>query len=138
MPIIIIPLVVIILNDFIKCIIKFFISGKFDIKWMFRSWWMPSWHSALTWSVIALTFLEKWSYSIEFMIATIFWILFMYDAKWIRAEAWKHAKVLNNLQKDSILNEYLWHSSLEVVVWAVFWFISSYFFWKTWLFEVIN
>lgn len=138
MPIIIIPLIVILINDFTKCIVRFFISWKFEIKWMFHSWWMPSWHSALAWSLIAITFLENWSYSIEFMIATIFWILLMYDARWIRAEAWKHAKILNEIQKNQILDESLWHTSKQVVFWAIFWFIISYLLWKTWLFLQIQ
>ena len=138
MPIILIPIITVIVNDFIKAIIQSIKNKKFDIRWMFRSWWMPSWHSSFVWSAITVTFLELWPGSIEFMLAVVFWLLFMYDARWIRRKAWKHAEILNEMQDKYKLDEVLWHTSLEVLVWALFGIIFSFILWKTWLFMVIN
>lgn len=131
LPFVLIPLIVIVVNDFIKFIIQSIKNKKLDISWMFHPWWMPSWHSSLASSVITVVFLEKTSLWIEFMIAVIFWIIIMYDARWIRREASKHAMVLNTLQKKFSLEECLWHTSLEVFTWALVWAILSYFLWST-------
>ncbi len=134
LPFVLIPLIVIVINDFIKFIIQSIKTKKLDISWMFHSWWMPSWHSSLASSVITVVFLEKTSIGIEFMIAIIFWIIIMYDARWVRLEAWKHAKILNKLQKNTYLKESIWHTSFEVVVWALVWTMLSYFLWSTGIF----
>ena len=138
LPLVLIPLITVLISDFIKFIIQSIKHKKVDISWMFHSWWMPSWHSSLAGSVIAVTFLEQqWSHWIEFMLAVIFWIIIMYDARWIRLESSKHAKVLNQIQKKVVFDECLWHTSIEVFVWAVVWVLISYFLWQTWIFWII-
>lgn len=138
MPIILIPIITVIINDFLKVIIKFIKTKKFDIKRMFKSWGMPSGHTSFVSSAMTITFLEIWPGSIEFMLATVFWVLFMHDARWLRRKAWSHAKILNTIQNHTKLDELIWHTSLEVIVWAFLWMIISFFLWKTWLFAVTN
>ena len=138
LPLVIIPLIVILINDFLKFIIQSIKNKKVDLTWMFHSWWMPSWHSALSSSVICVTFLEKWSMWVEFMIAVIFWIIIMYDARWIRKESSKHAKILNSTQDKYKLNENLGHTTIEVILWAIISLIVSYFLWKTNIFWIIH
>ena len=134
LPLVVIPLTVIVINDFVKCLVQSYKRKKFDIRWMFHSWGMPSGHSSLASSVVAVTLFEKWTWWVEFMIAAIFWLLVMYDARGIRSEASFHAKILNNLQKDFVLDELLGHNSYEVAAWAILGFLLSYFLWISWLF----
>lgn len=136
MPIILIPILVVLTNDFLKALIASFKNKKFDIRYMFHSGGMPSGHSSFASSAITLTFLERGSASIEFMLATVFGILVMYDARGIRAKASHHAKILNKLQKEDFLDEVLGHTSSEVFVWALFWCIFSFILWQTWFFVV--
>ena len=136
LPLVLIPLITIVINDFLKFIIKSIKNNKFDLSWMVHAGWMPSWHSALASSVITTTFLEKWIFWNEFMLAVIFWIIIMYDAMWIRLEASKHAKEINKLQNKIILDECLWHTAIEVFVWWLLWVFISYFLWKTEVFWI--
>lgn len=129
MPLIIIPLAVAIINESVKCILQSIKYKKFDIRWMFHSWWMSSWHSALVTSVITVTFLRNWPWGIEFMIATAFGLLIMYDARWIRRQTWIHAKMLNQLQSKIKFDECLGHSDSEVATWALLWAVCSYLMW---------
>lgn len=138
MPLVLIPIITVIVNDFIKFIVQWIKANKFDIKWMFHSWWMPSGHSAFVSSAMTVTFLEVWPWSIEFMLAAVFWTLVMYDARWIRRKAGYHARVLNKIQDEHYLDEVLWHSTVEVVTWAFFWMIFSFLLWKTWYFVLSN
>jgi len=143
MPLILIPLLTVLVNDFLKVIVKFFKTWKFRISLMFKSWWMPSWHTAFVSSALTVVFLELWPWSIEFMVTAIFAIIVMYDARWIRKKAWDQAKAINRLQKNNIedwnvekLEEVLWHSNLEVMWWFIFWVLFSFFLWKTWYFLI--
>lgn len=143
MPLILIPLLTVLANDFLKVIVNFLKKWEFKISLMFKSWWMPSWHTAFVSSVLTVVFLELWPWSIEFMITAIFAIIVMYDARWIRKKAWDQAKAINKLQKEKIknleekkLDEILWHSNLEVVWWFIFWVLLSFYLWKTWLFII--
>ena len=131
MPLVLIPIITVLVSDFIKALIKAYNSKKFDIRWMFHSGWMPSGHSSFVSSAITVVFLEMWPASIEFMLATVFWILVMYDARWIRRKAGDHAKILNRLQKEDSLDEIIWHSSSEVLAGAIFWILFSFILWKT-------
>jgi len=142
-PLILIPLLTVLANDFLKVIVNFLKKWEFKISLMFKSWWMPSWHTAFVSSVLTVVFLELWPWSIEFMITAIFAIIVMYDARWIRKKAWDQAKAINKLQKEKIknleekkLDEILWHSNLEVVWWFIFWVLLSFYLWKTWLFII--
>lgn len=143
MPLILIPLLTVLVNDFLKVIVKFFQTWKFRISLMFKSWWMPSWHTAFVSSALTVVFLELWPWSIEFMITAIFAIIVMYDARWIRKKAWDQAKMINKIQEDRIkkwevekLEEILGHTNLEVAWWFVFWALFSFYLWKTWIFLI--
>ena len=144
MPLVLIPLLTVFANDFLKVIVNFFIKKEFKISLMFKSWWMPSWHTAFVSSALMIVFLEKWPWSIEFMITAVFAIIVMYDARWIRKKSWDQAKAINKLQKEKIknweekkLDEILWHSNLEVMWWFIFWVLFSFYLWKTWFFLAV-
>lgn len=136
MPLILIPLITVVLNDFLKVIVYFFQTWKFKISLMFRSWWMPSWHTSFVSSVLTVVFLELWPWSVEFMITAIFSIIVMYDARWIRRKSWYHAEILNKMQKDRKLDESLWHTNWEVAFWFLVSVLFSFFLWKTWFFVI--
>ena len=136
MPIILIPLITVLVNDFLKIIVNFFKTWKFKLSLMFKSWWMPSWHTSFVASALTVVFLELWPGSIEFMITAIFAIIVIYDARWIRRKTWYHAEILNKLQFVKKLDESLWHTNFEVIMWFIFSVLFSFFLWKTWYFVV--
>ena len=136
MPIILIPLIAALVNDFLKIIVNFFKTWKFKLSLMFKSWWMPSWHTSFVASALTVVFLELWPGSIEFMITAIFAIIVIYDARWIRRKTWYHAEILNKLQFLKKLDESLWHTNFEVIMWFIFSVLFSFFLWKTWYFIV--
>lgn len=148
MPLILIPLLTVLINDFLKVIFNLFKTWEFKILLMFKSWWMPSWHTAFVSSALTVVFLELWPWSVEFMVTAIFAIIVMYDARWIRKKAWEQARIINILQKKIIenskknnlefekLDEILWHSNLEVAWWFIFWVLFSFYLWKTWFFLI--
>ena len=136
MPIILIPLITVLVNDFLKVIVNFFRTWKFKLSLMFKSWWMPSWHTSFVASALTVVFLELWPGSIEFMITAIFAIIVIYDARWIRRKTWYHAEILNKLQFLKKLDESLWHTNFEVIMWFIFSVLFSFFLWKTWYFVV--
>lgn len=136
MPIILIPLITVLVNDFLKIIVNFFKTWKFKLSLMFKSWWMPSWHTSFVASALTVVFLELWPGSIEFMITAIFAIIVIYDARWIRRKTWYHAEILNKLQFLKKLDESLWHTNFEVIMWFIFSVLFSFFLWKTWYFVV--
>ena len=148
MPIVLIPLLTVLVNDFLKVVYNFFKTWKFKLSLMFKSWWMPSWHTSFVSSALTVVFLELWPWSIEFMITLVFAVIVMYDARWIRRKAWEQAWIINILQKKIIestkkdhlefekLDEILWHSNLEVALWFVFWALFSFCLWKTWFFLI--
>ena len=134
MPVVLIPLLTVVANDFLKVIVNFLKTGKFKLSLMFKSWWMPSWHTSFVSSALTVVFLEMWPWSVEFMIAAVFSIIVMYDARWIRRKAWWHARALNILQKEVQFDEVLWHSNLEVIWWFIFWILSGFFFMENLIF----
>lgn len=136
MPIILIPLLTVVINDFLKVLYNFFKTWEFKLSLMFRSWWMPSWHTSFVSSALTVVFLELWPWSIDFMITAAFAIIIMYDARWIRRKSWYHAEVLNKIQKERKLDESLWHTNLEVAWWFIISVLVSFFLWKTWYFIV--
>ena len=136
MPIILIPLITVLVNDFLKIIVNFFKTWKFKLSLMFKSWWMPSWHTSFVISALTVVFLELWPGSVEFMITAVFAIIVIYDARWIRRKTWYHAEILNKLQFVKKLDESLWHTNFEVIMWFIFSVLFSFFLWKTWYFVV--
>ncbi len=75
---------------------------------------MPSSHSALVSSLTTLIYLN-YGLSIYFSISFIFSLIVIYDARGIRYESGKQAKVLNSIANTN-LRESLGHNSLEVLV----------------------
>ena len=101
---------------FLAQFIKIFTGkGKFiQFSRLFTSGGMPSSHSALVSSLTTLIYLN-YGLSIYFSISFIFSLIVIYDARGIRYESGKQAKVLNSIANTN-LRESLGHNSLEVLV----------------------
>jgi acid phosphatase family membrane protein YuiD len=136
MPLIIIPLITVLINDFLKVVFHFLRTWKFKLSLMFRSWGMPSWHTSFVASAMTVVFLELWPWSIEFMMTATFAIIIMYDARWIRRKSWYHAEILNKILWEKKLDESLWHTNTEVFLWLMLSVLISFFLWKTGYFVI--
>jgi acid phosphatase family membrane protein YuiD len=99
-PYFLIPLLVGILVQWLKIIIDFALEKTLKLHYLRRSWWFPSVHGAIIWSIITLTGVVEWVNSISFAISVAIGILIRYDAINIRAEAGKHAQLLNEMRRQ--------------------------------------
>ncbi len=122
------PMWIAFLWQFLKFILDLIKNKKFCIKNFFVSWWFPSVHSAISWSVTTLMFLMYWIDSWTFIVSFSFSALFIYDSFNIRYEAWKHAEYLNKLDKNNNFKQRLWHTQLETLWWIIFWILSTVMF----------
>lgn len=92
-----------------------------ELRKVFSSWWMPSLHSTFIASLTMSIALKHTISSDLFAICMIFLILIVYDAIWVRYQAWLHAKTLNKLLWNN-LKESLWHLPSEAFAWTCVWF----------------
>ncbi len=138
-PYFLIPLLVGILVQWLKIIIDFAIEKTLKLHYLRRSWGFPSVHGAIIWSIITLTGVVDWINSISFAISVSIGILIWYDAINIRAEAGKHAQLLNEMRKQlgelrielgeithvrknfNLLKERLGHSVWELIGGVIMW-----------------
>ena len=136
-----IPLVVWVMMQIVKICIDYYKTKSISHHSVRIAWWFPSVHSWLSSSVMALVWLQEWLASPLFVIASIFSLLFRYDAMNVRYEAGKHARQINSMSrelqwvldnkddqkkitrrnKDHILSERIGHTPFEVVWWVVMW-----------------
>ena len=97
-----------------KVIWDLVVTHKFNFKRILGAGGMPSSHSALVSSLTTLIYLD-YGLSIYFSISFIFSLIVIYDARGIRYESGKQAKILNSIANTN-LRESLGHNSLEVLV----------------------
>lgn len=150
-PYFLIPLAVGLLVQWLKIIIDIMVEKTVKVDYLRRSWWFPSVHWAIIWSIITISGVVEGINSIAFAICFAIGILIRYDAVNIRQEAWKHAKVLNEMRKQlgelridlgeithirknfNLLKERLGHSVRELFGWIIIWIIITlglmYVFW---------
>lgn len=109
-----------------KFILNYIVNRNFNFERLSGSGGMPSAHSA---TVTALTISSArvcGTGSTEFALAVVFAAVVIYDAMGVRHEAGEHAKIINQLMKNSSeedledpefkeLKELLGHTPLEVV-----------------------
>lgn len=108
-----------------------------------RSWWgkgvpsvsvlfgtggMPSSHSALVTSLATATGMQYGFTSPFFAISTVLALIVMYDARGVRQQSGKHARILNQIVRELMaehsisereLKELLGHTTTEVFVGAI-------------------
>lgn len=109
-----VPLVALFLAESLKVIVTSIQQKHFSAQTFLHSGGMPSGHSTLVSSLATLVALKNSVHSIEFAIAMVMAIVVLYDAVSIRWQAGKHAKILNQLQKEKKLDERLGHSYLQM------------------------
>jgi uncharacterized protein len=121
-----IPLLVIIIIQFVKLMIDRWQHKHFDRKNLFTTGGFPSVHSGMTSSLVTLVYLDQGLDSVLFALAFVFMFLISYDAMNLRYEAGKHAHYINTLRHDvegvlqrqeskMRLKERMGHTPLEVI-----------------------
>lgn len=122
------PLSIVLLVQLYKFIWEWVCQGKFDFRTLFTTGGMPSSHSAM---VCCLATIMGYEYGLDspyFAIATLFAVIVMYDARGVRQESGKQARILNQIVRELFsgkpiseqeLKELLGHTSTEVFVGAL-------------------
>ncbi len=115
----------------LKTIIHIILTKEFVAERMVGSGGMPSSHSATVCALATATFFEFGIGSYEFAIATILAIIVMYDARGVRRETGRQAKLLNDILKvfedmgrseistQDKLKEFVGHTPLQVIMGAI-------------------
>ncbi len=135
-----VPIIVWILAQVSKVIIDSYLGNTFTLRSLWSSWGMPSAHSTITSSALAMTILLEGFFSTITMVVTIFALLIWYDAANVRYESWKHAQYINSLRSEMhkvmdhehlsdksffswfwLLRERLWHTPTEIFIGIMFW-----------------
>ena len=111
----------------LKFIIFAMVNKKIDFSRLFGDGGMPSGHSATVSSMATMSFLVYGVGSFEFAIAFMFAIIVMHDAKGVRLETGKQAKVIKEIAQfveksidlttnfsDEKLKEFVGHTPLQV------------------------
>jgi len=95
--ILLIPVIVWLATQSIKLLIDIIRHNPIKIsQFLVASGGFPSWHSAVSSSILFLVRREQ-GLSLLFLVVAVFCILWWYDAINVRYQAWNHAKMLNTL-----------------------------------------
>lgn len=121
-----IPIFALFIAESLKVIITSVQQKHLSIKTFLHSGGMPSGHSTLVSSLVALVYFKFSANSIEFAIATVLAIIVLYDAVTLRWQAGKHAKILNKLQSEKKLDERLGHTYLQMLAGTVLGFLITF------------
>jgi acid phosphatase family membrane protein YuiD len=122
-----IPISAMIIVQLAKFVGEGIIRHDFDMQVLFRTGGMPSSHSAMVTSLATATALRDGLASSSFAIATVLALIVMYDARGVRQESGKQARILNQVVRELFrgqpiseqeLKELLGHTAFEVVVGA--------------------
>ncbi len=116
--------------QFIKTLIDYRISGKFNPERLTGSGGMPSSHSATVSALVVSSLMRYGAASSEFSFSFILACVVMYDARGVRLETGKQAKILNAILSENPfewkgeileerLKELVGHTPLQVLVGAL-------------------
>lgn len=103
--------------------------GRFDLRSVLSAGGMPSSHSAMVTSLATVLAYQEGLNSKLFAIAVILAVIVMYDARGIRQESGKQARILNRILREVFsgqpvseeeLKELLGHTGSEVFIGALF------------------
>ncbi len=115
-------------SQLIKNIIHFILNHRIELDRLGGDGGMPSSHSAIVTSVAVATGLRCGWDSALFAIAAVLAVIVMHDARGVRQETGKQAKVINNLVEllesmgsgdltpEETLKEFVGHTSRQVFV----------------------
>ncbi|MDD3896307.1 MAG: divergent PAP2 family protein [Candidatus Peribacteraceae bacterium] len=120
-----IPLIVLLLSEFTKVMIRTVKEGEDPlrghwVRWLFQPGGIPSTHSAFVTSLLIVVGRKMGTNSTEFAIAFVLACIVWYDALSVRYQVGKQAEVLNKLQHWKRFSERLGHSFTEVLVGIAF------------------
>ena len=115
----------------IKFITDVVVNKKINVKVLVASGGMPSSHSSVVTSLMAMIGINEGFDSILFAIAFVFGLIVMYDAAGVRRAAGKQAGILNQIiysnqvkiDTNEKLKELIGHTPKQVVVgalWGIF------------------
>ena len=116
----------------IKTVLYWIMNRKLDLSRVFGSGGMPSSHSASV-SALALSAaleygLSSFAFAVSFVVAAIV----VHDARGVRNEAGKHARILNEMLKDDGINpdlkEWIGHSFWQVVMGILLGVLTTFIF----------
>lgn len=120
---IIIPIITLVVTQFIKLIIEIIMTKKFDVSRLLSgSGGMPSSHTALVTSLTTALFIGEGFDSPVFAVSLVFSLIVAYDSMGLRLQSGMQAAAINKLVEhnglDSIgpLKEMIGHKPLEVAV----------------------
>ena len=123
----------------IKGVAESIIDRKLRLDRFFGSGGMPSSHSALVTSLVAIVFILNGFASVEFALAASFAFITVYDAANVRYEVGEQAKIINqiieNWNVDNFeirskrFKEFMGHTKLEVAMGCVLGCIISLLYW---------
>ena len=109
----------------LKVVIYSLKDGRFDYKRFFSSGGMPSSHSATVSALALVSWRQFGPLSPITALAVVLAVIVMYDARGVRQETGKHAKILNELSENLLnaeveirnkrLNEMVGHTLLQVI-----------------------
>lgn len=100
-------------------------TGRIDFKVLAQAGGMPSSHSAMVCSLITAIGYQYGLDSGLFAIAVVLAVIVMYDARGVRQESGKQARVINQILQtffsghpltDAQLKELIGHTTLQVIV----------------------
>lgn len=103
-------------------------NGRFDLRAVLSAGGMPSSHSAMVSSLATVLAYKEGLGSPLFAIAIIVALIVMYDARGVRQESGKQARILNRLVRELFrgqpiseeeLKELLGHTAAEVLIGAM-------------------
>lgn len=116
------------LAQIVKTIINIIMKKSFNPERLYGSGGMPSSHSSGVTTLFVCSGIMFGFQSFQFAISAVVAILVIYDARGVRREAGKHAKILNEILdafengefKDAVkrekrLNELIGHSGLQII-----------------------
>jgi hypothetical protein len=108
-----------------KAIAAWIQTGQFDRSILWQAGGMPSSHSAMVCSLATVVGYQNGLDSAVFAVAVVLAAVVMYDARGVRQESGKQARVLNQIMQtlfsghpitDEELKELVGHTTLQVIV----------------------